>query len=156
MTSLCAVREAEIGLRPGVIPILSISPVQGDHEMLRRIIEPDFAVYRARTLWSGQSILRRRTIAVVVCEEDLRPGSWKEIVATADAVPEPPIVVVTSRHADEALWAEVLNLGAFDLVAKPFGANEVRRVVDSALFHWTVRQEPHCAGVFLERLFQHL
>jgi hypothetical protein len=33
---------------------------------------------------------------------------------------EPPRVIVVSHHADERLWAEVLSLGGFDLLATPF------------------------------------
>jgi DNA-binding NtrC family response regulator len=156
MNDLCILRDTATVLRPGVIPILSLSPNQEDHEALRGIIEPDFEVYPARTLQTGQSILRRRTVAVVVCEEDLRPGSWRDILSTTFGEPDSPVFIVTSLHADEALWAEVLNLGAFDLLSKPFGAGEVSRVIASALFHWTVRQEPHCASEFMEKLFHHI
>jgi len=36
---------------------------------------------------------------------------------------------VTSRLADERLWAEALNLGAYDVLAKPFDSTEAMRVV---------------------------
>jgi DNA-binding response OmpR family regulator len=35
--------------------------------------------------------------------------------------------------ADEYLWAEVLNLGGYDLLAKPFRDPEVKRVLAAAL-----------------------
>jgi hypothetical protein len=41
-------------------------------------------------------------------------------------------MIVTSRLADERLWAEVLNLGGYHLLAKPFDASEVVRVVGTA------------------------
>jgi FixJ family two-component response regulator len=47
---------------------------------------------------------------------------------------------VTSRLADEYLWAEALNLGAYDVLAKPFDTSEVMRVVASAWRHWTDAQ----------------
>jgi DNA-binding response OmpR family regulator len=40
--------------------------------------------------------------------------------------------VVVSRNADERLWAEVLNLGGYDLLLKPYNANEVRRTIRGA------------------------
>ena len=46
-------------------------------------------------------------------------------------------LIVTSRLADEYLWAEALNLGAYDMLAKPFDASEVVRVLGSAWRHWT-------------------
>jgi DNA-binding response OmpR family regulator len=38
-------------------------------------------------------------------------------------------VVVTTRGVDDALWKEVLEAGAFDLLTKPLDPDEVRRVI---------------------------
>jgi DNA-binding NtrC family response regulator len=62
---------------------------------------------------------------VVICESHLPDGSWKDLL---EAQP----LIVTDRAADEALWAEVLNLGGFDVLAQPFDPTEVSRVVASA------------------------
>jgi len=43
------------------------------------------------------------------------------------------VLVVTSKLADESLWAEVLNLGGDDVLAQPFDHEEVTRVVRSAV-----------------------
>jgi DNA-binding response OmpR family regulator len=56
-------------------------------------------------------------------------------------LPEPPFLIVTSRLADERLWAEVLNLGAYDVLAKPFESKEVVRIVSLAWLHWKDRYE---------------
>ncbi len=53
--------------------------------------------------------------------------------------PDPPLLIVTSRLADERLWAEALNLGAWDVLAKPFDADEVIRIVTIACQHWQDR-----------------
>ena len=53
------------------------------------------------------------------------------------SLPDPPVLIVTSRLADEYLWAEALNLGAYDVLVKPFDASEAVRVLDSAWRHWT-------------------
>jgi DNA-binding response OmpR family regulator len=54
-------------------------------------------------------------------------------------LPDPPALVVTSRIADDSLWAEALNLGAYDVLAKPFDGAEVVRVVSLA---WLNRINP--------------
>jgi DNA-binding response OmpR family regulator len=41
-------------------------------------------------------------------------------------------VIVVSRTAGEALRAEVLNLGGYDLLAKPFVTEEVARILREA------------------------
>jgi len=62
-------------------------------------------------------------------------------------VPDPPPLIVTSRLADERLWAEVLNLGAFDVIAKPFDRMETMRVISAAWRAWggrlPARKERH-------------
>ena len=37
----------------------------------------------------------------------------------------PPRFVVSSRLADDHVWAEVLNLGGYDVLCTPFEAREV-------------------------------
>jgi FixJ family two-component response regulator len=48
---------------------------------------------------------------------------------------------VTSRLADEHLWVEALNRGAYDLLAKPFDVAELKRVLNSAWFRWRDRHK---------------
>jgi FixJ family two-component response regulator len=45
-------------------------------------------------------------------------------------------LIVTSRLADEHLWSVALNLGAWDVLAKPFDRSEVFRGVKSGWQHW--------------------
>jgi DNA-binding response OmpR family regulator len=78
-------------------------------------------------------------IDIVICECDLPDGSWRDLLRYAEEYSEPLILIVTSRLADEALWAEVLNLGGRDVLAKPFDEQEVRRVLASA---WDHRHRP--------------
>ena len=49
----------------------------------------------------------------------------------------PPQLIVADRLADDALWAEVLNLGGYDLLMTPFEPEEVWRVVSMA---WDFRE----------------
>jgi hypothetical protein len=43
---------------------------------------------------------------------------------------------VGSRSADEFLWAEALNLGAYDVLARPFEPSEVMRTLSLAWLQW--------------------
>jgi len=51
-------------------------------------------------------------------------------------MPIPPQLIVADRLAHEGLWAEVLNLGCYDLLMTPFEAAEVLRVVPLAWDFW--------------------
>jgi hypothetical protein len=56
-------------------------------------------------------------------------------------LPHHPLLIVASRLADEYLWAEVLNLGGHDVLAKPFQGAEVQWVLESAWRIWTNRKK---------------
>lgn len=62
---------------------------------------------------------------MVISEQDVPGGGWKKILSALQQLSRPPLLVVTSRLADEYLWAEVLNPGGHDVLAKPFRAKEL-------------------------------
>ena len=137
--------------RNGIVPVLSISPMDEDHFFLQDILNrrqstPDrnrtFRVNSCATLASGLAALRQREFEVVVCERDLTPGSWKEVLEQVTILADPPSLIVTSRLADARLWAEALNLGAFDVLAKPFDGAEAMRVVGAAWRAWGGQRLP--------------
>jgi DNA-binding response OmpR family regulator len=129
----------------GIVPVLSISPIEEDHFLLQNILNrvqdtPDpscaFTVSSGATLTAALLALQKHQFAIVVCERDLPPGSWKDVLEQVAILPDPPSLIVTSRLADERLWAEALNLGAYDVLAKPFDNTEVMRVVGAAWRAW--------------------
>ena len=129
----------------GIVPVLSISPMEEDHFFLQNILNRlqgtlnpsgTFTSNSCITLDSGLAALRKLQFEVVVCERDLTPGSWKDVLEQVIILPDPPSFIVTSRLADERLWAEALNLGAHDVLAKPFDRVEAIRVIGAAWRAW--------------------
>jgi response regulator of citrate/malate metabolism len=45
-------------------------------------------------------------------------------------------VILVSRVTDTYLWEEVVRMGGFDVVAKPFRKDTVEQVLTFALNHW--------------------
>jgi DNA-binding response OmpR family regulator len=74
-----------------------------------------------------------RRISVVICDTDLPDGDWKDVLQQVLQARSAPALIVTSRVADHSLWAEVLKLGGYDVLAQPFDGEEVTRVIASAL-----------------------
>jgi len=141
-------RPSAIDLGSRSIDVLSVSPIQDDHDSLERILNPtQWVIQKAHSLESGVAKLRQYRFPVVVCERDLRPGTWREMLAEAAQLLPSPFLIVTCRLADEYLWAEALNVGAYDVLAKPFDAAEVTRVVSLAWLHWEDLRQFDCAGV---------
>jgi len=93
-------------------------------------------MFQVRDLASALALLRQHEIAVVICERDLQQGTWSDVLEHLNALPKAPSLIVTSRLADERLWAEALNLGAWDVLVKPFDRLELIRSVKLAWDHW--------------------
>lgn len=101
-------------------------------------------IHTAATCRDADAVLRREPVAVIITEAHLADGCWKDLRERADLIPDPPLVIVTSLNADDQLWAEVLNEGGYDVLAKPFEQPEVVRVVSLAWLHWRHKhQEIH-------------
>src|SRR5579871_1040809 len=100
-----------------------------------------WTVYRSPTIASAVTTLRRRRFPIILSEQNLAPGTWIEMLEQTTLLTEPPVLIVTSRLADECLWAEALNLGAWDVLAKPFDTQEVCRVVEGARQQWRNQHE---------------
>jgi DNA-binding NtrC family response regulator len=82
------------------------------------------------------ALLRDQSVAVLLCERDHADGNWEDLLKATARLPAPPNLIVFSRLADESLWAQVLNLGGFDVLMTPFEAEEVLRVTFAAWSHW--------------------
>ena len=115
------------------VTVLAVSPREQTRAQLRRIF--------ATTRWMlGESSscleamveLRLRPLSVVLCEDYLPDGSWKDLLDLFSGLPKAPLLVVTSRNADEELWMEVLDGGGYDCLAQPFDPHEVTRVLGLA------------------------
>jgi DNA-binding response OmpR family regulator len=112
---------------------LVVSSLEEDHAFLERLFSTrSWRFDSVSTVGDGIRYLRHHSPGLLICDERLEDGDWKAILDAVMKVACPPRMIVTSRLADERLWAEVLNLGGYDLLAKPFDASEVVRVVGTA------------------------
>jgi DNA-binding response OmpR family regulator len=116
--------------------VLAISPAHEDHCFLKGIFD-DCEVLHADSLQTALAVLQQQSVPIVICESDLGQHTWKHVLETITCLSRPPLVIVASRLADEVLWSEALNLGAYDVLAKPFDVEEVVRTVDAARRRWT-------------------
>ena len=133
---------------PGTITVLSFSPAENDHTVLEQVFRESsltlypncrLALRPSPTLASTLAALREERIPIVLCDRDGQPDAWREILEASRDLAAPPCVIVTSRLAGDREWAELLNAGAFDLLAKPFDKSNVIRIMHSAWVHWQSR-----------------
>jgi DNA-binding response OmpR family regulator len=127
------------------VSVLLISPFDEDHQRLAAILKPtNWQQHGVRTLREAFAFLRENVTPVVICEGELPDGAWQDVLCKLGRMQCPPALVVTSRTADDRLWSEALNLGAYDVLAKPLNTKEVVHVAGTAWMAWKRRWEgPH-------------
>jgi DNA-binding response OmpR family regulator len=128
-------------MRLSGLTVLSVSGQEEDHLILGNIFtHSNWTLHTATTIEEARRLLRsEESIPVVISERDLPDGSWKDLLADLRDDEKMPVMVVSSRVADDYLWAEVLNLGGCDVLAKTFDSNEVIWTVSMAWNDWKSR-----------------
>jgi DNA-binding response OmpR family regulator len=129
-------------------PMLLVSGFEEDHRRIQ-----DFFCHSNWRLLSAPSgeeawrCLHQEDVGVVLTEAELPGGfSWRDLTAEMNEMVDAPAVIVTSRSADDLLWAEVLNLGGYDLLMKPFDRREVLCVVSQAWRYARDRRRRRASG----------
>ena len=121
------------------VAVLIVSGVPADHTALRSILcGSKWSLYSAPDVPAALRQMRRHTnISLLVCDRE----RWKEMLASIAEMPGAPVLIVSANNADEQLWAEALNVGAYDVLAKPFDTAEVVRSLSLGWLHWRRRNE---------------
>lgn len=125
--------------------VLLVSPSDSDHRSFERIFSHTrWSLSHATDCREALRALQNAPIPVVVCEATLPDGTWRDVLEALRARPMPPLLIVTSDFPDTSLWAEALNLGAYDFLAKPFNPREVIAIISLAWLYWKeqARREP--------------
>ena len=120
--------------------ILLVSPDSDDHQLLPKILNcGNWRWLRSQGCRQAFRLLRQNPVTVVIGECDQPDGRWQDLLERTQGLAAPPSLIVCSEWADEHLWAEVLGLGAYDVLVKPFDREEVLRVAFLAWQAWKRR-----------------
>ena len=115
------------------VHILTVSTHTNDILSLARIFDHSSWNFNSATsMQAGLRFLATTPVEVVLCDRSLPDGDWRDLLNALSTLENSPQMIVTAHDADDHLWAEVLNLGAYDVLAKPFNATEVYRTVSNA------------------------
>jgi DNA-binding NtrC family response regulator len=122
-------------------PLIVVSRFdEGLISLLEVLKHTKWAVYWFGTCALAVNKLRATSAPVVLCDLNMLEGGWRDMLAAVSTLPEKPRLIVTARHADE-IWAEALNLGAYDVLEKPFDADEVVRTIGLAYQSWVAAHD---------------
>ena len=123
------------------IVLLAVAVAPEDLANLRFISgEAGWKLHEAASNQESLAALDEHHISVVIAERDLPGGDWRDLLESLRFRQHPPYLIVASRQADVHLWAEVLNLGGYDVLATPFQAGEVIRAVRLGWLRWQREQ----------------
>jgi DNA-binding NtrC family response regulator len=77
-------------------------------------------------------LLGDEPLPLVICDRDLPGEDWRTIVARIASRRDVLCVVLASSVVDDYLWDEVIQQRGYDVVSKPFEADQLRRAVTFA------------------------
>jgi DNA-binding response OmpR family regulator len=122
------------------VPFLSALMV-GEFETDRLLVyevfrERGWRLFEACNRKKAMSYLEQHRVQVVVADCGVPGWNWKNILQDLRRLAPAPQLVVSSRTADDCLWSEVLNLGGYDVLARPLERDELERVVAGARRHF--------------------
>lgn len=117
---------------PAILTVFPVTP-----GALREILTGlNRETHEAHDIGEAVRFVSTRRAAVILSHCSFPGGTWKDILAHISTLPHAPRLIVTCEIADDFLWAEVLNLGGYDVIAQPFEGQEVARTLTSALRRW--------------------
>jgi len=125
----------------GTVSVLALLPSRADQQCLRNIFShSNWKLQIASGLPEAQPFLRDDTVGVVITDCHLSAGEyWTDVLQTAEQRAVPPLLIVADRSPNAV--AEVLNMGGYDVLAKPFNLTEVVRIVGAAWLAWKHKAE---------------
>src|SRR5712692_7999228 len=120
------------------LKVLAAGLPEDDHLLLSEVLRRmGGTLHWVQNRASVIRLLSAHLVSIVIADRDLRDGGWKALLNQLARMNRPPKLIVTSLHADYRLWAEVLHLGGFDVLSKPFHTVELDRSIRLAWRHWT-------------------
>ena len=126
--------------------ILFVGIGESDGLSLDKIfLESGWRSHGASNCQQALEFLDQHDVPVVLAESEMSDGNWRRLLKDMASLSVPPKLIVSSRLADHRLWAEVLNLGGYDVLMTPFEPEEVLRVTFAARHHWGSKQVDGCA-----------
>jgi DNA-binding NtrC family response regulator len=128
--------------------ILFISGHREDARSLSRMLQNlPLVLEHVGSLHDARTKLRTEEYDVILTEANLHDGGWMDVLHLARECPREVEVIVTDPQADARLWAEALNMGAYDLLAQPFYQPEVSRILYNACSRSSYQTHPLAAAV---------
>ena len=117
--------------------LLAVSSAREEHRFLEQTFRGTcWKLHEAESYGAALMTLCRERIRVVICQCSLPDGDWRDVLGQTAILPDAPRLIVTSPEPDDRLWAEVFNMGGYDVLTTPFDKSEVMWAVVAAWQSW--------------------
>ena len=104
-----------------------------DYQVAARYLQAShIRLLRAASLEEADLLLADGDCRVLLAEATFPGGTWQDAMALKRTRHPEAVLVVTAELADEGVWLDVLEQGAYDLILKPFVADELLRILANA------------------------
>ena len=114
--------------------ILVVMPPNRRSELLRSFDGKCLQIFLASNVEEAARRLNGNVFYdLLLTDSELADGSWQDVLQMVVESTMPCEMIVCSRCADESLWADVLQSGAYDLLVEPYDPQEVNRIVENAI-----------------------
>jgi ActR/RegA family two-component response regulator len=108
---------------------LIVTKSSADAGVARILTDIGFNVQIGRSYREALFLLVRNRFEHIFTELQFADGSWKDILGhTIELQERPRLTLLADGSADALLWAEALNLGAWDVLSRPIDEAELRRI----------------------------
>lgn len=129
------------------VSVLALLESAGDRQFLKNIFShSNWDLHLASSVHEAQSFLRSHTPGVIITDCRFSGGErWTDVLRLIEQLAVPPLLIVADRSAN--VLAEVVNLGGYDFLAKPFDFTEVVRTIGAAWLTWRRKAEAACVAI---------
>jgi hypothetical protein len=121
-------------IEPGLLAITADDRFY--YSLLSVCLSIGWRVRRARSTEVAREELRTRPMPVVVYDERLPSGNWRNDVYGVTILSERPTVLLAASQVDEDLWRLVLHCKGYDLIKRSAPCDEWSRMLR---FAWLSR-----------------
>jgi len=131
-TPVAATSAQRVFDEPDQVRLLAITRGADEKAALARIAaDLQWKLSIAESADEAVQLLGDEPLPLVICDRDL-PGDWRQTVACIANRRDVLCVVLASSVIDDYLWDEVIKQRGYDVVSKPFEADQLRRAVTFA------------------------
>jgi DNA-binding response OmpR family regulator len=110
--------------------VLLVSTNPEDHYALSNVSDVlGFRLIACRRLSQAEAAMQSEPPGVVISCVQTPDGSWRDIVAIAERLPDPPPVIVAVDEVSGSACSEILRSGASDMLIRPLQRSSIEQLL---------------------------